>query len=60
MRIEIPILLKHRGCLFSLIIFFDEVFDVINDDPFLTLRKDSAKEFLILGQRPILVRFSGV
>ena len=27
---------KHQ-CLFSLLRFFDELFDVINDDPFLTL-----------------------
>ena len=34
--------LKHRVCLFSLLRFYDELFDVISDDPFLTLQKDSA------------------
>ena len=28
--------------LFSLLRFFDKIFDVINDDPFLMLQKDSA------------------
>ena len=27
----------HIVCLFSLLRFFDELFDIINDDPFLTL-----------------------
>ena len=28
-----PIFWKHRVCLFSLLRFFDELFDIINDDP---------------------------
>ena len=35
-------ILKHGMCLFSLLRFFDELFDVINDDPFLTLQKTPA------------------
>ena len=35
--IKMPILWKHRVCLLSLLRFFDELFDIINDDPFLTL-----------------------
>ena len=35
--IKMPILWKHRVCLFSLLRFFDELFDIIIDDPFLTL-----------------------
>ena len=34
-----PILLKHRVCLFSLLRFFDEHFDLMIDDPFMTLKK---------------------
>ena len=30
-------------CLFSLLRFFEKLFDVIIDDPFLTLQKDFAK-----------------
>ena len=37
-----PILWKNRECLFSEMRFFDEFFDVINGDPFLTLYKTSA------------------
>ena len=33
---------KNRECLFSLLRFFDELFDVINGDQFLTLYKTSA------------------
>ena len=35
--IKMPVLWKHRVSLFSLLRFFDELFDVINDNPFLTL-----------------------
>ena len=35
--IKMPILWKHRVGLFSLLRFFDELFDVIINDPFLTL-----------------------
>ena len=33
---------KPRVCLFSLLRLFDELFDVINDDLFLTLKKTPA------------------
>jgi hypothetical protein len=36
-RLKMPILWKHRVCLFSLLSFFDERFDVINADSFLKL-----------------------
>ena len=36
-------------CLFSLLRFFDELFDVINGDPFLTLYKTSAVVHEILS-----------
>ena len=39
---KMPILWKNRECLFSEMRFFDEFFDVINGDPFLTLYKTSA------------------
>ena len=41
-----PILWKHRVCLFSLLRFFDKLFDIINDDPFLMFLKDSAIIFV--------------
>ena len=42
----------NRVCMFSLLRFFDKLFDIIIDDPILTLEKDSAKVswlFLDLG-----------
>ena len=36
-QVKMPILCKYRVCLFSLLRFFDELFDLIIDDPFLTL-----------------------
>ena len=41
-----PTFWKHRVCLFSFLTFFEELFDAIYEDPFLTLSKTPANAHL--------------